>query len=253
MKKNQTFAKVTRRVNLATSVALLAGFTTFVACKKQTIEKPVLTESSKRSVDATETANSGYNGGYWYGHYQSEANGTVNFSMGDGGNFDIQWSNYDGNFVVGKGWEHGDPARKLGYNCGIFDMQGGGVLAYYGWSKSPLIEYYVNEKWGNGRPVGNGNLIYSYWSDGALYDLYEDNRYNAPSIVGLADFHQVCATRRTQAPTGENMHINFTNHTWNWRNNGQGLGNDMSPDAKLVAETYGGNSSGRVNATVWGE
>eukprot|EP00833_Pecoramyces_ruminatium_P018002 jgi/Orpsp1_1/1192034/evm.model.d7180000090099.1 len=58
-------------------------------------------------------------------------------------------------------------------------------IGVYGWSRSPLVEYYVVDNWlSQWRPgdwVGqkkHGDFVI----DGATYTVYEGMRYNAPSI-----------------------------------------------------------------------
>ena len=111
------------------------------------------------------------------------------------------------------------------------------------------MEYYVNERWGSGRPDG-GTRRGSVSSDGGTYDIYSNTRYNAPSIDGTQTFTQIYSTRTSEAPTGSNRTITFANHYNAWRNVGYGLGSDLSPAAILLTEGYGG-SNGYVNATVW--
>lgn len=192
---------------------------------------------------------SGTNGGYFWSKWTDDRSGYVNMTLGSGGNYAVAW-NYTGNFTCGKGWITGSTTRKVGYNCGAYTCNGGGVLAYYGWTRNPLIEYYVNEKWGSSRPTGTSKG--NFWSDGAQYDMYTAMRYNAPSIDGTKTFQQVFSTRRTQAPTGQNKVITFGNHAYAWKMAGMPLGTDLSPAAILLTEAYGG-SNGYVNVTVWAQ
>jgi endo-1,4-beta-xylanase len=189
----------------------------------------------------------GTHNGWFWSKWTDDRSGYVNLTLGSGGNYAVAW-NYQGNFTTGKGWSTGSRTRRIGYNCGAYTCNGGGVFAYYGWTRNPLIEYYVNEKWGSGRPTGERRGSVS--SDGGQYDIYTAMRYNAPSIDGTRTFRQVFSTRTSQAPTGQNRVITFQNHANAWSNVGLGLGTDFSPAAILLTEGYGG-SNGYVNATVW--
>lgn len=217
----------------------------FMSCEEDRDE--FIKESS--AAKELKSYQSGTHDGYFWSLWTDDASGWVNYQNGSGGNYSVSWD-YDGNFTCGKGWSSGSLTRVIGYNCGAFTMNGGGTFGYYGWSKNPLMEYYVNEKWGSSRPAG-GTYLGTITSDGATYDVYTSMRYNAPSIEGTQTFRQIYSTRRNQAPTGQNLTITFANHANAWRNFGYGLGSDLSPAAILLTEAYGGNASGYVNATVW--
>jgi len=200
------------------------------------------------SANVSASYQSGTNNGYFWALWTDDQGGYVNYSNGSGGNYSVSW-NYNGNFTCGKGWGSGSSNRVIGYNCGYYSCNGGGVLAYYGWSRNSLMEYYVNEKWGSGRPAG-GTRLGSVNSDGGSYDIYTSMRYNAPSIDGNQTFRQIYSTRTSQNSAGSNHTITFANHYNAWRSVGYGLGSDLSPAAILLTEAYGG-SNGYVNTTVW--
>lgn len=192
---------------------------------------------------------SGTHDGYFWSLWTSDGmTGSVNYSNGAGGNYSVSW-NCNGNFTCGKGWSSGSLTRIVGYNCGAYSQSGGGgSFGYYGWTRNPLREYYVNEKWPGTRPTGTS--MGTITSDGATYNLYRAQRVNAPSIDGTQTFWQIFSTRTSQAPTGSNQTITFANHANAWANAGWGLGSDLSPAAILLTEAWG-QSSGYANATVW--
>lgn len=220
-------------------VCLLAA----VSCKKDE-----LSDLQPQSQPHLKSYQSGTHDGFFWSLWTDDQSGYVNYQNGPKGNYSVSWD-YKGNFTCGKGWSYGKPTRKLGYNCGVFSMSGGGTFGYYGWTKNPLIEYYVNEKWGSTRPTGEYKGTFT--TDGAQYDIYTAMRYNAPSIIGTATFRQIFSTRKTQAPTGQNMTISFGNHCNAWNKVGLTQGTDWSPAAILLTEGYGGNAKGSVNTTVW--
>ncbi|MDR1699736.1 MAG: glycoside hydrolase family 11 protein [Lachnoclostridium sp.] len=175
--------------------------------------------------------------------------GTVYFSNNGKGNFSIQWSNA-GNFVCGVGWNPGSTNRRLGYNVGAISSTGSGFAGLYGWTRNPLIEYYVVEVYPNGRkPVPpNASFKGTVYSDGGSYEIYTSMRYSQPSIDGPATFQQFWSIRSQSNTVGQNHTITFANHVNAWRNAGMYLGSSMAYQA-FVGEGY--NSSGYVNATAW--
>lgn len=255
MKKKNLLAGVTGKVAFAAAITLLASSTMLTSCKKNSEAGPEVVNNESASLKGKATVQSyqsGTNNGYFWSLWKSDgATGTCNYANGSGGNYSVSWNGFNGNFTCGKGWSTGSRTRTVNYNCGAFTMNGGGgSFAYYGWTRSPLIEYYVNEKWGGTRPASSERRG-SVSSNGGTYDIYTAMRYNAPSIDGTQTFRQVFSTRASQAPTAQNRSITFANHVNAWSSVGLGLGSDISPAAILLTESYGTNTNGYVNASVW--
>jgi len=215
----------------------------FSGCSKDDMEEIVPDVQLK-------TYESGTDDGFFWSLWKSDGlSGSVNYSNGSGGNYSVSW-NMNGNFTCGKGWSSGSRTRIVGYNCGSFSLSGGGgSMAYYGWTRNPLMEYYVNEKWGSTRPADGGSLR-TVSSDGGTYNVYTSWRSNAPSIDGTQSFRQIYSTRTSQNSTGANHNITFANHANAWSAAGYGLGSDISPSAILLTEAWG-TSNGYCNVTVW--
>ena len=257
MKKENSLAGVTRKVAFgAAAIIVFAGSSMLTSCKKnsEVVPEVVFTKNASSKFKATvKTYQSGTNNGYhWYLWKSDGATGTCNYTNGSGGNYSVSWSGFNGNFTCGKGWSTGSRTRTVNYNCGAFSMNGGGgSFAYYGWTRSPLIEYYVNEKWGSSYRPSSSERRGSVSSNGGTYDIYTAMRYNAPSIDGTQTFRQVFSTRTAQAPTGKNISITFANHINAWASAGLGLGSDISPAAIMLSESWGTGTSGNINATVW--
>ncbi len=186
----------------------------------------------------------GTNNGYFYSYWKDT--GTVTMTLGSGGNYSVNWNLGSGNFVGGKGWSTGSSSRTVNYNAGVWAPSGNAYLTLYGWTRNPLIEYYVVDSWGSWRPPG-GTSQGSVSTDGGTYDLYRTQRVNQPSIEGTKTFYQYWSVRRTKRATGSNVSITFSNHVNAWRSKGWNLG---SHDYQIMA-TEGFQSSGRSNLTVW--
>ena len=122
---------------------------------------------------------------------------------------------------------------------------GGGSYSYigiYGWTKNPLIEYYIVDD--SFTPSGGGMFWQAsnkgtYTVDGVTYTLKVGQRNNAPSIEGDGkNFQQVFAVRSSYTTCG---HINVTEHFKNWEKLGVKLGGIY--DCKILCEVGGGSGS----------
>jgi len=252
MNKKTLLSGVTRKVAFgAAAIIMFAGSSMLTSCKKEAEATPEVVANESAPSKAVQSYQSGTNNGYFWSLWKSDgATGTCTYTNGTNGNYSISWSGFNGNFTCGKGWSAGSKTRTVNYNCGAFTMNGGGSFAYYGWTRSPLIEYYVNEKWGGSRPASSDRRG-SVSTNGGTYDIYTAIRTNAPSIDGTQTFRQVFSTRTSQAPTAQNRSITFANHVNAWASAGLPIGSDISPSAILLTEYYGSGTSGYVNATVW--
>jgi endo-1,4-beta-xylanase len=190
------------------------------------------------------TPQTGTHSGYFYSFWKDT--GTASMTLGSGGNYSASWNLGSGNLVCGKGWKPGSSSRRVGYNAGVWSPNGNAYLTLYGWTRNPLIEYYVVDSWGSWRPPGGSNSG-SISSDGGTYQLYRRQRVNAPSIEGTRTFWQNWSVRTQKRSTGSNQVITFQNHVNAWNSRGWNLG---SHDYQIMA-TEGFQSSGSSNLTTW--
>lgn len=190
----------------------------------------------------------GTNNGFYYTFWKDSGNATM--TLGAGGRYTSQWTNNTNNWVGGKGWNPGNSSRTISYsgNYGVSNSQNS-YLALYGWTRSPLIEYYVIESYGSYNPSScSGGTDYgSFQSDGATYNVRRCQRVQQPSIDGTQTFYQYFSVRSPKKGFGQiSGTITFANHAAFWASKGLNLGNH---DYQVMA-TEGYQSMGSSDITV---
>ncbi|MBQ8800483.1 MAG: glycoside hydrolase family 11 protein [Lachnospiraceae bacterium] len=190
------------------------------------------------SANATGTQD-GYNYELWKDY------GTTSMTLNAGGTFDCSWSNI-GNALFRKGikFDCTKTYSQLGnitVNYGVnYQPNGNSYLCVYGWSRSPLVEYYIVESWGTWRPPGatsKGTITV----DGGTYDVYETTRVNQPSIDGNTTFQQYWSVRTSKRTSGT---ISVTEHFKAWEKLGMKLGKIY--ETALTVEGYQSSGSAKV-------
>jgi hypothetical protein len=171
----------------------------------------------------TLTANStGTNNGFYYTFWKDS--GDASMGLQAAGRYTSQWTNSTNNWVGGKGWNPGNSTRVISYsgNFGVDNSQNS-YLAFYGWTRSPLIEYYVIESYGSYNPAScSGGTDYgSFQSDGATYNVRRCLRTQQPSIDGTQTFYQYFSVRNPKKGFGAiSGTITFANHANFWASKG---------------------------------
>ena len=97
---------------------------------------------------------------------------------------------------------------------------GNSYLCVYGWTREPLVEFYVVQSWGNWRPPG-AEAIATVEVDGAKYDIYRTERVNQPSIDGTQTFAQYWSVRKGKCAEAV---VDVSAHFAAWEAHGLELG-----------------------------
>lgn len=223
----------------AKSLLALAAATCVAAIPFQSVGERIQLHEAKR---ATSTG-TGTSNGFFYSNW-NDGSGTVTYTNGAAGEYSVSWQDA-GNFVVGKGWATGSD-QAITYQGTWDNGDVNSYLSVYGWTKSPLVEYYIVESFGSYNPssVSGAKKMGTVDSDDGTYDIYETERVNQPSISGTATFKQYWSIRQDKRVGGT---VTTKNHFDAWAKAGMSMGTTM--DYQIVA-TEGYQSSGSADITV---
>lgn len=171
--------------------------------------------------------------------------GDTTMTLTGDGCFICEWSNINNAlFRTGRKFDCTKTYQEIG-NIELeyevdYNPDGNSYLCLYGWTREPLVEYYVVESWGNWRPPG-GEPVGNIEVDGATYDVYRTLRVNQPSIDGNTTFEQYWSVRREKSTEGK---INAAAHFMNWEALGMKMGKLY--EAALTVEGYQSRGSAEV-------
>ncbi len=182
----------------------------------------------------------GTNGGMYYQMW-SNGQGSACITLNSGNSYSTSWSGI-GDFVAGVGWNPGSK-QTVSFSGSLNASGGTSLVSLYGWSTSPLVEYYVMENY-SGSPPTAGTYMGQVTSDGGTYNIYEHQQVNQPSIQGTATFEQYLAIRTSPVSSGT---ITFPNFVSAWASHGMNLG---TLNYQILATESFGGGSGNSSVTV---
>lgn len=190
-------------------------------------------------------SDTGIEDGYNYELWKDR--GDTKMELTGNGTFKCEWGNINNClFRTGKKFDSTQTYKEIGniqfdYNVD-YHPNGNSYLCVYGWTKEPLIEYYIVDCWGTWRPPGDeGVYLGEKTIDGDVYDIYKTTRYNKPSIVGDTTFDQYWSIRKDKRTEGV---INVASHFAAWEDVGLPAGKMY--EAALNIEGYQSSGSATV-------
>ena len=169
--------------------------------------------------------------GYDYELWKDEGDTTFQVEPG-GGTFSCEWSNINNAlFRRGQKFDCTQTYQEMGnitVDYGVdYQPEGNSYMCVYGWTREPLIEYYIIESWGSWRPPGAPFSIATVTIDGETYDIYKTTRYEQPSIDDTQTFDQYWSVRQVK-PQGDGTKIEgsipVSKHFDAWKQCGLELG-----------------------------
>lgn len=218
----------------------MVSFTTLFVALSAVVSGALAAPSQPLAERAGTPSATGTHDGYYFSWW-TDGQADATYTNGPGGQYSVRWSG-NGNLVGGKGWNPGTNNRVISYS-GTYQYNGNSYLAIYGWTRNPLIEYYIVENFGTYNPSSGATRKGTLTSDGGTYDLLVSTRTNQPSIDGTATFQQYWAVRQQKRTGGT---VTFQNYVNAWRAAGLNLG---THNYQIVA-TEGYFSSGSATITV---
>jgi endo-1,4-beta-xylanase len=186
------------------------------------------------------SSQTGDDGGYYYQMW-TNGQGSACMTLNSGNSYSTSWSGV-GDFVDGVGWNPGS-SQTINFSSSLNASGGTTLVSLYGWSTSPLVEYYVEENY-SGSPNTAGTYMGQVTSDGGTFNIYEHQQVDQPSIQGTATFEQYLAIRTSPTSSGTITTQNFINA---WADHGMNLG---TLNYQILATEAWGGGSGNDSVTV---
>ncbi|WP_303796033.1 glycoside hydrolase family 11 protein, partial [Ruminococcus flavefaciens] len=225
-----------------------------------TVSALMIATSIPTVASAADQQTRGNIGGYDYEMWNQNGQGQASMNP-SAGSFTCSWSNIE-NFLarMGKNYD----SQKINYSKlnGItltYDVEytpkGNSYMCVYGWTRNPLMEYYIVEGWGDWRPPGNdGENKGTVTLNGNTYDIRKSMRYNQPSLEGTSTFPQYWSVRQTSGSANNQTNymkgtIDVSKHFDAWSQAGLDMSGKLY-EVSLNIEGYRSNGSANVKSVT---
>ncbi|WP_295076874.1 glycoside hydrolase family 11 protein, partial [Ruminococcus sp.] len=225
-----------------------------------TVSAMMLASSIPVVASAADQQDRGNIGGYDYEMWNQNGQGQVSMNPG-AGSFTCSWSNIE-NFLARMGKNYDSQKqnyKQLGDIVLTYDVEytprGNSYMCVYGWTRNPLVEYYIVEGWGDWRPPGNdGENKGTVSLNGNTYDIRKSMRYNQPSLDGTATFPQYWSVRQTSGSANNQTNymkgtIDVSKHFDAWSQAGLDMSGTLY-EVSLNIEGYRSNGSANVKSVT---
>ena len=215
------------------------------------------------TASAADQQQRGNVGGFDYEMWNQNGQGQVSMQP-SAGSFTCSWSNIE-NFLarMGKNYDSQKKNYKafgdivLSYDV-EYTPKGNSYMCVYGWTRNPLMEYYIVEGWGDWRPPGDGaEKKGTVTLNGNTYDIAKTMRYNQPSLDGTATFPQYWSIRQTSGSRNNTTNymkgtISVSKHFDAWSQAGLDMSGTLY-EVSLNIEGYRSNGSANVKSISFGD
>lgn len=216
-----------------------------------TAEAITVTTSSGQTIVKNQDQIKGTEDGYSYELWNQNDAGTAVMTLGQGGAYSCEWNGIENVlFRRGVDFDCTKTYKELGnisieYEADYNNPSQNTYLCVYGWTRNPLIEYYIVDTWGSWRPPGADSTMGTITVDGGTYDVYVTDRINQPSIDGNTTFKQYWSVRQSKRTSGT---ISVSQHFAEWEKLGMETGKLY--EAALNVEGYMSSGSANVKKNV---
>jgi hypothetical protein len=168
----------------------------------------------------------------------------------DNGTFKADW-NATNDFIASVGYDYGSSVnyQDMQYDCYFRHSKTGTAGGYnyigiHGWTLDPLVEFFIIDDWFVKSSSLFGQKMGEFTIDGDNYEIYKNQKYQSPSILGeLATYSQYFSVRNTARQSG---HINISAHFNKWESLEMPMGDNMR---QLMYYIEVGGGSGSVDCT----
>ncbi len=206
----------------------------------------------------------GNSDGYEYEMWNQSDIGDVSYEY-EAGSFTCSWADVE-NLIALMGKSYDDQRKNykafddVSFSYDIeFTPHGNAFYGAYGWTRNPLVEYYIVDGWGSWRPCASSNseLLGTTIVNGNEYEVFKTNRYNQPGLDGPNTFSQYWSVRtKSDSKNNTTNHVNgcidVAKHFDSW----EAMGLDTSGtlyEAAFNVEAYRSSGSVRLNSIKIGE